>query len=70
MIAANSPVAPVAHPEIDYDEKRVIPLDNRMHKFLSERIKANVQQIEYAELMNTRPEEPEDTNFMLPKSMR
>ncbi len=70
LIAANSPVAPVAHPEIDYDEKRVIPLDNRMHKFLSERIKANVQQIEYAELMNTRPEEPEDTNFMLPKSMR
>ena len=55
-IANNEPIQPVTHPQMRVREKRVMPLDNKMHRYICNMTRVNVQQFEAAEAMNTSPE--------------
>lgn len=54
MIAIQNaePVTPIVPMQFPIEHKRVIPLDNKMHRYLSNMVKQNAQQFEAIEAMN------------------
>lgn len=61
----NRSVEPIEQPMMDIEEKRVIPLDKKMHSYINRVVKVNVQTLEYAEAMNRQDEQQAEEDMSI-----
>ena len=55
----NEPVEPVEQPIMEVEEKHTVRLDRRMHRYMTNVVKNNVQSFEFTESLNLRDDSPD-----------